>query len=839
MRAWPFRGRESELAVIRSAFAGSVRTAVLLAGPPGVGKTRLAGQVTAGLSGVRQEWVRATRAAAVVPFGAVVPLLPGPHPGGPVEVMKAAARTACGWGGRRGVVLIVDDVHLLDDASAALVAHLVTSGAAFVVMTARTDAPVADAVSRLCRDGLAEPVEVAPLPDAVMDTLIDEVAPADVGAAGRRRLHRLADGNPLALRELLDGAQPGGLVELVVARLRTLSPAARRVVELVVCGEPLPVLLVERIAGAAAVRAAEDGGLVVVERSGDRVQARLVHPLYGEALRARMRLSQTRQVYRQLAAALLRTPLRRRGDPLLAAIWQVEAGVVSRPAVVQAGAWQAIGHADLELAERLARAARAAEPGPEADRLLAEILSYRGRPAQAAALLSATPADGAAADPEWAVTRAEALYWATGDTAAAWAALDTASAHPTAEASRSWLSFFAGRCADAARLAGQVLDRGDAEPKALIWASAAGTAASGFLGDPGAVARIHRRGAAVAARHVDTVPWGTVEVDTGLCLAQLAGGQPAAARATAAAGYQAALDGGAAMMLSGWALYGGLAATACGQLREADRLLAEALAGFGINDSFRMTRCGLTARASVRALLGDATAGLLIARADRLTHPCNRVLEPWMHTWRAWTAYATGDLPAAISAACRAADLAHAAGMPGVEALARYDLCRLGAHPDLDRLHAIDHELARLTATAAEALRHRDGAHALETAAQDFETRGYRLHAAEAYTVAARRHHRHRRTTRAQLADARAARLRAAFPAARTLLLRDDRLIGCLTARERDVVFLAVRHSSAEIAAKLDLAVPTVNNNLARAYIKLGITGRPELRALLSDSGRI
>jgi DNA-binding CsgD family transcriptional regulator len=40
-------------------------------------------------------------------------------------------------------------------------------------------------------------------------------------------------------------------------------------------------------------------------------------------------------------------------------------------------------------------------------------------------------------------------------------------------------------------------------------------------------------------------------------------------------------------------------------------------------------------------------------------------------------------------------------------------------------------------------------------------------------------------------------------------------------------------HTSAEIAARLDLAVPTVNNNLARAYTKLGVTGRAQLRALI------
>jgi hypothetical protein len=48
------------------------------------------------------------------------------------------------------------------------------------------------------------------------------------------------------------------------------------------------------------------------------------------------------------------------------------------------------------------------------------------------------------------------------------------------------------------------------------------------------------------------------------------------------------------------------------------------------------------------------------------------------------------------------------------------------------------------------------------------------------------------------------------------------------------VLLLAARHTSAEIAARLRLAVATVNNNLARAYSKLGITSRHQLRQLLN-----
>ena len=46
-----------------------------------------------------------------------------------------------------------------------------------------------------------------------------------------------------------------------------------------------------------------------------------------------------------------------------------------------------------------------------ADRLLAEILEYQGRSAEAAALLPAAPPQELSERIRWAVTRAERLYW--------------------------------------------------------------------------------------------------------------------------------------------------------------------------------------------------------------------------------------------------------------------------------------------------------------------------------------------------------------------------------------------------------------------------------------------
>jgi DNA-binding CsgD family transcriptional regulator len=829
---WPFEGRQAELERIHSAFSAAEIDAMMITAAAGIGKTRLVRQALSTLDSRHIFWVGATRAGTSIPFAAVAPLIPdGAMTSDNLGVIRAAARHMRDRGGRRHVAIAVDDANLLDDASATLVAHLVTHGLAFVLMMVRAGEPVPDALLRLVKDCQAARVELPRLPGEVIDRLIDHATAQPLGARARRRLHQVAQGNPLALRELLHSAEPGGLTDLITSRLDGLETGTRQVVELVACGEPVGVAILEEVAGLAAVTRAEDTGLIAVERDGERRQARLDHPLYGEVLRSRMTVSRAVRTYRALADALLATPLRRRADILRAARWQLEAGVISRPEVVLAGAWLAVGHEDLWLAERLARAARAAGPSAEADRLLAEILSYRGQTGEAARILPAEPPTAPEDRVAWAVTRAETQYWGDGDIDGALSTLEGGQA--LARASMSWLLFFDARCAEAAIIGAGVLDDPGAEPRARIWAAAAACAANGFLSRIEHAARLHRRGAAIAAQHCDTVPWGVFEVETGFFLAQLSAGYPEEAEKIAEAGYDTATHRGAAMMLAGWALYRGLAAVARGHLDAAERLLAEAHEGFTANDTFRLNRCCQAARAAVAALRGDPEAGEFLRDADRLAHPSNNVFAPWIETWRAWTMYAQGDLAEALAASGRAGELARRASMPAVEALARYDIARLGGKAELSRLDGIGGDLAAELAGAARALDNRRNPGELEAAAQRFQARGYDLHAAEAYVVASDHQRKLGRRAHAELAGAKAA----ALPAAPTPLRQPDRA-GLLSPRERQVALLAAHHTSAEIAARLGLSVPTVNNNLARAYTKLGISGRSQLRSLLAGSSQ-
>ncbi len=127
-REWPLVGRDAEFRVVAET-VGTGR-GVVLAGVSGIGKTRLAATLADACERDGDSVVRlvATRSAASLPLGAFGPLLPQ---GAPVDVFTVNAivddvRTR--HAGHRFVAL-VDDAHLLDDASATLLHRLVSESA--------------------------------------------------------------------------------------------------------------------------------------------------------------------------------------------------------------------------------------------------------------------------------------------------------------------------------------------------------------------------------------------------------------------------------------------------------------------------------------------------------------------------------------------------------------------------------------------------------------------------------------------------------------------------------------------------------------------------------------
>ena len=309
MGKWPLTGRQAELERLNAILAADSRAGVVLAGPPGVGKTRLANECLE-LAATREYATAravASRSAAGIPLGALATLLPEvPSAGGPADLLRWARSEIAKLGGGRPLALLVDDVHLLDDTSAALVGQVALAGDAFVVATLRSGEPTPDAVVELWKNDLVERVEVRPLDEASIAGLLVAALDGPVEAGTSHRLASATAGNILYLRELVRAALDAGaldkadgiwrlvgelpmstrLVELVELTLGRLSEHERAVLDMLAYGEPLGVALLEAAHGTGVLEALEGRRLVEVASEGRRLDARLAHPLYADVLRA-------------------------------------------------------------------------------------------------------------------------------------------------------------------------------------------------------------------------------------------------------------------------------------------------------------------------------------------------------------------------------------------------------------------------------------------------------------------------------------------------------------------------------------------------------------------------
>ena len=123
----------------------------------------------------------------------------------------------------------------------------------------------------------------------------------------------------------------------------------------------------------------------------------------------------------------------------------------------------------------------------------------------------------------------------------------------------------------------------------------------------------------------------------------------------------------------------------------------------------------------------------------------------------------------------------------------------------------------------------------LDTTAASFAALGANLLAAEAAAEAAGAHQRAGRTASAAASAARAAALAATCEGARTPALTGLNEPVGLTPRELEIARMAASGlSSRAIAARLVVAVRTVDNALGQVYAKLCIGGRAELSSIFT-----
>jgi DNA-binding SARP family transcriptional activator len=277
-------GREEQLAVLDASLAGAAAgrgRLVLVAGEPGIGKTRLAEEATrrAAARDLRVAWGRCYEGEGAPAFwpwvqvmrelladvapgelGGVLgrsggelsqllpelkELVPGLEPPPLVELAAARFRLYQAvtellrrLGNARPLLVVVDDLHWADAASLGLLAFLATELRAtrLVVLGTYRDVevaagePLAEALGALAREPVVERIALGGLSNAEVARLVASAIGIRPGERLVRAVHERTDGNPFFITELLRLLQSEGdlLADDALAAARREIPVGVR-----------------------------------------------------------------------------------------------------------------------------------------------------------------------------------------------------------------------------------------------------------------------------------------------------------------------------------------------------------------------------------------------------------------------------------------------------------------------------------------------------------------------------------------------------------------------------------------------------------------------------------
>ena len=859
---WPVVRRDNEFTTIHNALVEQKGVCgIVLIGDAGVGKTTLARLVTQSLPS-RVQWVAGTESARSIPLGVFAHLVGAATSRDPVAFLSAARETIIAEGHS---VIGVDDAHLLDQLSATLLHQLALDGSVRIVATVRSGEIVPDAITSLWKDGYLQRLHLMPFTRDQCVALIEEALGGRVEGLSADLMWEESGGNALFVRHLVEGALEAGtlrqvrgvwqlrgrtavtseLASLLDSRIEQLPDDVLHTLRLLTFCEPLDLDTLSEIVSAEAVEEAESRGLIRVIEDHSSIDVRFNHPLFGEVIRKRLGMAGARRVRGEVVRALQGQPLRGPADRIRLAELTLDSDQKPDLELLVTAARDAIALTNVTLGERLATAAVNRGGGLKASELLARSLLWQGKAAEAEETLSAFDADqmDELEMVRWGLARIANLHWSMGDAESAdelQKLLRDKVTHNTlsllvdgvASASRT----FENQLSEAVALSERVLGDSDAHPTAIEWAAFGGALALALMGRADEVAAVADRGHQVEHR-----------VD-GLLRYLAAFGE---VRALALAGdFDAAAQRSADIVRissAGQYLAWGMANVLVGTVGVARGLFADTV------PRMEQTVAALTAESAAswsfpaRLLLAQSYCVLgrvepgakMVAEVKTRYGRHVAVFGPQLKIAESWLAAAEGNVSAAIELALEAAAQASDSEQQAIEMLALHDAVRFGDQTCLDRLvetaAATDGRLAAAIAAHAEAVRDRDAA-GIATAAEQFEDIGALLSAADAAAQAAVAFESIDDRRRSVEAAARAHRLAAECGGIRTPALDLAAHPLPLTVREREIANLvAAGLSNRDIADRLTVSVRTVEGHLYRACIKLDITDREELAALIRN----
>lgn len=879
---WPLTGRTTQLERLGDRTRDPSCGGVVLVGPAGVGKTRLAEEALrlAERAGWPTARVVGHPTTQQIPLGALAHLLPvqlvtelGVGSDERASLFHRAHHELGAMAGDQRLLLFVDDLDLLDDTSAALLVPLIVARRIFLVGTVRSGRTASSRLGRLQRDGYLARIDVDPLDHDQLNVLLQRALDRPISRRALDELQRLSGGNLQFLTELVRGALDRGtlaltsegwelvgdlpktaaLRELVEEHLELVDEAGRAAVELLATCEPIGLADLEQVSGLGTLERLEASGIVIVMTSGRRLAVRLAHTLYGEIVRERLPLLRRRKILRQLADLLDGYGARRREDQIRVPLWRLDSGGEPDPVrLLRAGRLALVAH-DPALALRVANPALPGDPSDEERgqrlQILAEACAMLGHPAEtehhAREAAELTISDRLRA--QLAVCLAESRFYAGRDLPGALSAFADArlrlrqpAAVAILDARRAVLLANAGRPGDALRAIDAL--PGDLEPQVRVDVTAARATSLISVGRCDEAAVLSR---AAAMDQADLPGWlarrGAARhlINEAHALAYAA--HYDAARALLEPAAKRALAAGAVAAWIWFEMALGEIARDTGRADEAVRrcrAVAKAAVEAGQEAVLIWAHVGVAQGHLLQGRCAEAAAALRLA--DDLGDSPVATSAATLERTHAWLDACRGDLVAARGRLARVADHLRGDEVFVFEAAVRHDVARFG-DPEgvVDRLDelgtVVDGPQVGTFAIHARGLVEGDPK-LIARSVDEFEAIDALALAAEAAAELGDILGRRRDQRGATAARRRAAAIATRAGGVGTPPLARGSGIEPLTAREREVALLAAEGlASRDIGGRLHLSTRTVDTHLARAYRKLGVGGREELAAALHD----
>ncbi|HPU39274.1 MAG TPA: AAA family ATPase, partial [Microthrixaceae bacterium] len=844
---WEITGRTIEVDRLTALLAGG-GTGALVIGDDGVGKSRVLAEVAERLQTSRLApiMVTATPGSALLPLGSLAQLMPAKSTTTGLPILPVLRGTIADRANGRRPVIVVDDVHHLDDASAVLINQLVRTGDVGVLASQTSSTLAPEPVARLWQDGVVERVELAPLSREHVAELAEAIVGSPLDALSLELVWDMTRGNALFIREVLIAAREsanlivdGGaasirsvpataprLVDFVRHRIGDLDDDAATALLIVAVGEPVgPGELPARVTPELLARL-DASRMLSTTQDRRRVVVRL-QPLVGEVLRAAASPLQLRQVHRDLVEALSARGARRSGDHLRLAHWSVAAQMpVAHAPLMHAARTARFSH-DMDLARDLAETAWQVQADFDTGELLADIYYELGDTAAAAEQRPAWARTAATDDEKIRVELNTAIthFWKRGDEPAAAKALDRAEAlgpsewSEEASAIRALLLAAQGRCTESIEIAEPFIDR--PPDRVLIQATMALTHAYRTTGRAQDAVAVCDRALAVYAdlgEQIALITMRVLGVGRTIALAdagRLFEAETEATRLMQMTRTEGEIDGiGLAALVHGWVLF------TRGRLRSAQRAMRLSEASFAQTGHLGMRQWALIALALTHATSGDGTAASTwLERLDQHeSHPADLFGASLVRA-RAWTCIANQDPEAARALLMEGASSRRSVGDAMGELFCLYDLARLGGASACQEraTEAAACYQGPLVAAMADHIRAMvlGKAEALGAAADDLAGIGALLWAAEAAYSAADAARREGDPRMAAHWSRLATEWRGACETAATPGLVADLAPVPLTRREREVAILAAAGLPArEIGERLYVSRRTVESHL-------------------------